>query len=220
MCGRFAMQETNEEIIERFEVEESLFVSPPRYNIAPSQIVAIILDNGTRYMAGLKWGLVPSWSKDIKIGNKLINARAETLSEKPSFRNAFKRQRCIIPASGFFEWKKEGDQRIPTYIRLKNQKLFAMAGLWEKWQNSDGSILQTFTIITVSPNRFMESIHNRMPAILKPEEESIWLDPSIQNKNDLHQLLQPYADEDMEAYAVSKRVNSPTNDDMDCIKPV
>ncbi|MBF0289080.1 MAG: SOS response-associated peptidase [SAR324 cluster bacterium] len=220
MCGRFSMQQTSEKLIERFEIENSLFTAIPRYNIAPSQIVPIILDNGTRYMDGLKWGLVPSWSKDKKIGNKLINARAETLAEKPSFRNALKRRRCIIPASGFFEWKKEGDQRIPTYIHLKKQKLFAIAGLWEEWQHPDGSMLLTFTIITVAPNHLMETIHNRMPAILKPEEESIWLDPSIQNKNDLQKLLQPYPEEIMETYTVSRRVNSPANDDTDCIKPV
>lgn len=219
MCGRFAMKESDEKVVERFEVQESLFAIRPRYNVAPSQVVGVVFDNGVRCLDGFKWGLIPSWAKDPKIGNKMINARGETLAEKPSFRTAYKRRRCLIPLTGFYEWKKEGDQRIPMYIHLKDQELFALAGLWEEWQAPDASILRTFTIITVAPNGLMETIHNRMPAILKPEDEGIWLDPSLQNPNELQALLQPYSEEAMTAYPVSKHVNSPANDDAQCIKP-
>ena len=219
MCGRFVMKETEETVKERFEVQESLFALRPRYNVAPSQTVGVVFDNGVRCLDGFKWGLIPSWSKDPKMGNKMINARGETLAEKPSFRSAFKRRRCVIPATGFYEWKKEGDQRIPTYIHLKDQELFALAGLWEEWQAPDASIVRTFTIITVTANGFMETIHNRMPAILKPEDEGIWLDPSLQNSNELQALLQPYSEEAMTAHPVSKHVNSPANDDAQCIQP-
>ncbi len=219
MCGRFAMKASDEKVTARFAVQESLFSIRPRYNVAPSQIVGVILDNGMRYLEGLKWGLIPSWSKDPKIGNKLINARGETLAEKPSFRTAYKRRRCLIPATGFYEWKKEGDQRIPMYIHLKDHELFGMAGLWEEWQAPDGSFVRTFTIITSPPNGLMETIHSRMPAILKPEDEAMWFDPSLQNSKELQALFQPYPAEAMTTHPVSKHVNSPANDDAHCIEP-
>lgn len=217
MCGRFTMNESNEAVTERFAVQESLFTTTPRYNIAPSQTVGVVLDNGVRCLEGLKWGLIPSWSKDAKIGNKLINARGETLSEKPSFRSAYKRRRCLIPTTGFYEWQKQGPQQGPLFIHLQDRQLFGLAGLWEEWQAPDASIVRSFTIITVAPNHFMDAIHNRMPAILRPEDEKVWLDPTLEDTTALQALLQPYSNEAMAAYPVSKHVNSPANDDAQCI---
>lgn len=220
MCGRFTMMESNSNIIERFSVQESLFETAPRYNIAPSQPVTCVWDNGTRLLDGFKWGLIPSWSKDPKIGNKMINARGETLAEKPSFRNAYKRRRCLIPSTGFYEWKREGSQKTPMFIHLTDQPLFAFAGLWEEWLAPDGSTVRSCTIITTEANSFMAPIHQRMPVIFQPEDEATWLDPTLQNPKELQTLIRPYASEAMAAYPVSTHVNSPANDDETCIQTV
>ncbi|MDP2721801.1 MAG: SOS response-associated peptidase, partial [Bacteroidales bacterium] len=163
-----------------------------------------------------KWGLVPFWAKDPKIGNKLINTRAETILEKPSFKAAFTRRRCLIPANGFFEWKKE-KQKTPFRIFLKNEDLFAMAGLWETWQDSKNKVLHTFSIITTAPNPLMKTIHDRMPVILTREHEKVWLtenDPAI-----LSLLLTSYGNDEMEAYAIGNEINSPVNNHEALINP-
>src|SRR5438105_243032 len=177
MCGRFTSHHSPEEIMERFEVDEALFRPDPRYNIAPTQILAAVIEQqGKRQLTGFRWGLVPSWSKDPAIGNRMINARAETILEKPSFKAALTRRRCLIPADGFYEWKKSTAGSQPFHIRRRDGGLFAFAGLWEEWQSPDGSPLQTCTIVTVEPNELMSPIHNRMPAILEREEEKLWLE--------------------------------------------
>jgi putative SOS response-associated peptidase YedK len=220
MCGRFTLHHSTEKVVERFEVEDVLFTITPRYNIAPSQQIAVILESSPRRLEGLKWGLVPFWAKDPKIGNKMINARAETLVEKPSFKQALLRRRCIIPSDGFYEWKTEGKGRKPLHIRMRDKGLFAFAGLWEEWKSPEGELLRTCTIITTEPNDLIASIHNRMAVILKPEHESVWLDSSIKDSSKLMSLLQPYPDEELEIYPVSRQVNSPAFEDPDCIKPV
>ena len=168
----------------------------------------------------MRWGLVPHWAKDPKIGYKMINAKSETLAAKPSFRTAYRKRRCLILANGFFEWKKEGKEKIPTYIFLKCQEPFAFAGLWESWRAPSGDSVRSCTIITTEPNSFMEPIHNRMPVILPDEAEALWLDPLTEDPDILSSLLVPFPAESMESYPVSALVNSPKNHGPDCITPV
>src|SRR5664279_313889 len=150
----------------------------PRYNIAPTQYVPVITNEQPKTLSLYRWGLIPSWAKEEAIGNKMINARADGIAEKPSFRSAFKRRRCLVPASGFYEWRKgDGKTKTPMYIHLKDQDLFAMAGLWEVWHNSNGDEIRTFTIITTDANDFMMPVHNRMPVILHKRDYEQWLDP-------------------------------------------
>lgn len=219
MCGRFTLTQPAQAVAERFGVQMILFEFAPRYNIAPSQPVAVIMQNGERRLEACRWGLVPFWAKDPEIGNRLINARAETLAEKPAFKYSLTRRRCLIPADGFYEWRKEGTRRTPVYIRRRDGGLFAFAGLWEEWQSPDGSVLRTCTIITTEPNALIAPIHNRMPVILPAEREPLWLEPSLKDPSRLLALLQPYPAEELEAFPVSPRVNSPANDDPLCIQP-
>lgn len=220
MCGRFTQRHKPEEVVERFEVGADELIAQPRYNIAPSQPVAAVRHGDRRELFTCRWGLIPFWAKDSTIGNRMINARAETLAEKPSFRRAFAARRCLIPADGFYEWLKQGKGASrPFYIRLKDGGLFGFAGLWEEWKSPDGEVVTTCAIITVEPNELMAGIHNRMPAILKLEHEAAWLDrsndiPAVSN------LLQPYPSELMEAYEISRAVNNPRFDDPACIEPV
>ncbi|MBK7598239.1 MAG: SOS response-associated peptidase [Acidobacteria bacterium] len=212
MCGRFSRHHKPDEIAERFDVELIDFDFDPRYNIAPSQISPVIAFQSQRKMMAAKWGLVPFWAKDPAIGNKLINARAETLAEKPSFKNALAKRRCLIPADGFYEWqKKSKGPSQPYYVRLNGGGLFAFAGLWEAWKNPEGGMLQTFTIITTEPNELIKTFHHRMAVILKPEDEGAWIDPE-NSVNDVLPLLKPYPAEGMEAYMVSRAINSPSTD--------
>ncbi|WP_420644005.1 SOS response-associated peptidase [Candidatus Leptofilum sp.] len=227
MCGRFALMTPTEQLAMQFDVSETaveaLPPSVPRYNIAPTQPVAAIRlnENGTRELTFFRWGLIPSWAKDIKIGSRMINARSETVAEKPSFRTAFKRRRCLIPADGFYEWQKLGSGKQPIFIRpaAGEERPFALAGLWEVWRDSDGSALQTCTILTTTPNELMAPIHNRMPVIVEREDFDLWLNPEPNPDLGLH-LLRPYPAEKMSAYPVSTIVNSPRNDVPECIQPI
>lgn len=220
MCGRFSRKSTLQAIIDEFEIEEVNGTVEPGYNVAPGQEIAVILKDETRKLGLLKWGLIPSWSKDPAIGNRMINARAETLAEKPSFKHPLRRKRCLIVADGFFEWKKEGTQKIPMYIFLKDQKPFVFAGLWDTWTSPEGKKISTCTIITTEPNEFMKKIHNRMPVILPKERIEDWLDRSIENEHQVLPLLQPYPEKEMDAYEVSRFVNSPTNNSPACVEKV
>ncbi|WP_066254638.1 SOS response-associated peptidase [Neobacillus drentensis] len=224
MCGRFTLTATFEEIIDHFDIaaflEEENYA--PSYNIAPSQaVLAVINDGKSNRMGFLKWGLVPPWAKDPAIGHKMINARAETLSEKPSFRTAFKKKRCLVIADSFYEWKRHEDKsKTPMRIKLKSADLFAMAGIWEAWKSPEGKTLYTCSVITTGPNELMKDIHDRMPVILKPEDEKTWLDQSISNTNDLNKLLIPYDENLMETYEVSSLVNSPRNNTVELIQKI
>ena len=171
-----------------------------------------------RELALLRWGLVPSWAKDPSIGNRMINARAETVATKPSYRAAFKRRRCLVPADGYYEWKKTGKAKQPYLIRLQDERPFAMAGLWESWQDAGGAALQTFTIITTEANEATCDIHNRMPVILSPGDYPLWLDPEFERAEQLQELLQPYDSHAMRLDPVSTYVNSPRNDSPECIE--
>lgn len=219
MCGRFTLTELQPDVLTTvFEVGGDLPPLAPRYNIAPTQPVATVLRepaDATNRLVLLRWGLVPSWSKDLSIGSRLINARAETIHEKPSFRAAFKRRRCLILADGFYEWQKQPDgSRQPLFITLVERGPFAFAGLWERWIHpQSGGELDTCAIITTEPNALMASIHNRMPVILPREQYAHWLDPREQDPGALLPLLVPYPAEQMQAWPVSRRVNSPAQDD-------
>lgn len=220
MCGRFSIIVEEEILKKRFDVtipeQESLF---PRFNAAPSQKLPVITNQNQKEIQNFRWGLIPFWAKDIKIGNKLINARAETLAEKPSFKNAFKNRRCLVLADGFYEWKRIGKTKIPMRITLKNEKPFAMAGLWENWKSPSGEFVKSFTVITTEPNDLMSEIHNRMPVILPQEIEKVWLDNSLSQK-ELSTFLKPFEADEMKAFQVSTAVNSPTNDNPSVIFPV
>lgn len=222
MCGRFTQTASPEVIAQQFALTDPPLFTP-RYNIAPSQpIAAIRIDPGTttRTLVMLRWGLIPPWAKDPKMGNHCINAKAETVAEKPSFRSAFKARRCLIVATGFYEWHVQGHAKQPTWIGLRSQQPFAFAGLWEHWRPSDGHPLETCTIITTEPNDLMAPIHNRMPVILSPASYDQWLDPTFQQTEPLQALLRPYPSEALMAYSVSSLVNNPRHDAPQCLEPV
>lgn len=217
MCGRFTLHHSAEEIVERF-LAELLPHLEPRYNIAPTQPVAVVTQNGARRLDQYQWGLIPSWAKDKSIGHRMINARAETLAEKPAFRTALQRRRCLIPADGFYEWREadtpEEGGRTPMHIRRRDGGLFAFAGLWDEWRDPETQKpLRSCTIITGTPNPLIAPIHDRMPMILRPEDEERWLDTSLTGGESLHSLLAPYPADVLEVYAVSRRVNAPIVDD-------
>lgn len=221
MCGRYSQQHTPEEIAERFEIVDPEFSLPPRYNIAPSQVVPIIVNQTRRRLVGCKWGLVPFWAKDPSIGNRMINARAESLFDKPAFKYALVKRRCLIPADGFYEWKKAAKgPGQPFYIRRRDHGLFAFAGLWEGWTSPEGEKLRTFTVITVEPNNLLRPVHDRMPAIISPQDEKMWLDPTVRIPADAISLLQPYPVDELEMYPISRAVNSPNTDDPSIIEPL
>lgn len=221
MCGRYTLGADITELEKRFDLgrQDLHGLITRRYNIAPTQEVLAITNNGGRRAELLRWGLIPHWAKDRAIGSRMINARAETVAEKPSFRTAFKRQRCLIPADGFYEWKNTPDGKEPMRIGLKSWEPFAFAGLWEVWRSPDNEVITSCAIVTTQANEFMEPIHNRMPVILPRGAESIWLDNEA-DAGILQELLMPQSAPDMEAYQVSKLVNSPRNDEPACIEPV
>jgi putative SOS response-associated peptidase YedK len=219
MCGRFSLT-VSEEIIQQYFPFEFPKKVLPRYNIAPGQEVLAVISDGEKITGKmLKWGLVPYWANDPKIGFKMINARAETVDEKASFKQAFKKRRCLVLADGFYEWKKEGNKKIPYRFTLKSERPFAFAGLWERW-NKHGDPMYTCTIITTKANELVKAIHERMPVILPKEWEEVWLDPALDDTEYLKSLLQPYPAEEMNMYEVSTAVNSAKNDVEECVKPV
>ncbi len=212
-------------LVERFLFELQADPLPPRFNIAPSQPLAALrsMASGSgREFSLLRWGLIPSWAKDPSIAYKLINARSETLAQKPSFRNAFKHRRCLILTDGYYEWKKIGNttKKQPYYIRMQDEQPFAFAGLWESWQTGDGSALETCTIITTEANELTKPIHHRMPVILDPADYDKWLNAAESETAGLQACLRPYASDPMVLFPVSTLVNSPQNQSPDCILPL
>jgi putative SOS response-associated peptidase YedK len=226
MCGRFTISISENELRnylkESFDIEEAKSdFELPRYNVAPGQPVISIINDGKKNRVGLfKWGLVPPFAKDEKIGNNLINAKSETLMDKPSFKPSFQSKRCVILANGFYEWRKEEKGKTPMHILMTDHSIFPMAGLWSTYTKDDGSKLHTTTIITTSANELVSSIHDRMPVILTEESRKIWLNPSIKDFPTLQKVLTPYDANKMKAYRVSSLVNTATNDSIECIKEV
>jgi putative SOS response-associated peptidase YedK len=219
MCGRFTLSHSPEAIAQSFGLS-ALPTLTPRYNIAPTQpvpVVRVMPERSEREFTYLTWGLIPSWAKDPKMGAKLINARSETLAEKPSFRTALKRRRCLVVADGFYEWQRSPNGKQPFFIGLQDHQPFGLAGLWEHWQSADGSEIESCTIITTEANELMRPIHDRMPVILRPEHYDRWLDPHVESG--VQSLLTSYAAEAMIAYPVSSAVNNPRHDAPDCVAP-
>lgn len=221
MCGRFALTVDPANLQDAFPEFTFPGQLAPRFNIAPTQPVLVIPNDGTGRADFFVWGLIPSWAKDPSIGARMINARAETLAEKPSFRSAYRYRRCLILADGLFEWQAQvgSKAKVPHYIRLKSGRPFAFAGLWEDWHAPDGSQVKSATIITTQPNELIARLHNRMPVILPPDTYARWLEPAPRQPADLQGLLAPYPAEAMSAYPVSTLVNSPANDRPECIAP-
>jgi putative SOS response-associated peptidase YedK len=220
MCGRFTVNPSIDAGA-LFGVSETVRPVSPSFNVAPGQEVPVIWDDGTgRKLDAFKWGLIPSWAKDPAIGNRLINARAETVSEKPAFRQAFLRRRCLILADGFYEWKTERGKKVPHLVTIENTPLFAFAGLWEAWAPEGGEVIKSCAIVTTEANEFMRAIHERMPVILATADYETWLDPKNRDAPSLLALLKPFPPEHMRARPVSTYVNSPKNNDPRCILPL
>lgn len=221
MCGRYVLSVPGDLLASAFGLEEVPELAP-RYNVAPSQVMPIVrgTEDRRRELAYARWGLVPHWAKEAAIGNRLINARAEGLADKPSFRDSFKRRRCLIPANGFYEWQKVGTKKQPWLLRLAGGAPFAFAGLWSSWTDPESrESLETFAIVTTEPNPLAARVHDRMPVILPDAARATWLDPRAERER-LLGLLAAYPAAEMEAFPVSTRVNSPANDDPACVEPI
>ena len=222
MCGRFTRKEELKHLAEQLRV---ILLSDLQasYNITPSQQVACVRvapNNQHRECVLLRWGLIPSWSKDPSIGNKLGLARGETVAEKPAFRKAYRSRRCLVLADGYYEWKREGNVKVPYYIHLKGNQPFAFAGLWEHWEISPNNLIKSCAIITTASNKLMEPIHPRMPVILEQKQYDVWLNPKIQDVDTLNSFLRPYPESEMIGYPVSSVVNNPSNDSERCVVPL
>ncbi|MFD2639218.1 SOS response-associated peptidase [Piscibacillus salipiscarius] len=216
MCGRFTFVANPDEVAEEYELDQP-FDFPARYNIAPTQEILTVVNDGEKNRAGtMKWGLVPFWAKDQKIGHKMINARAETADEKPSFKRLMERRRCLILADSFYEWKKTDDGKQPVRIKIPDRNLFAFAGLWDRWRR-DSEELVTCTILTKEADDFMSDIHHRMPVILPKEQEQDWLDFNLKDATEMKKFVLSLPKQHLEAYSVSQYVNNPRNDDEACI---
>jgi putative SOS response-associated peptidase YedK len=232
MCGRFTLTAEPGVVARRFgapptqgggSTPRSSVEDAPSYNIAPTQTVVTVTDDGARHLEAMRWGLIPSWAKDPKMGSRLINARAETLAEKPAFREALRRRRCLIPADGFYEWVAVPGRKSkqPMHVRLRSGEPFAFAGLWDEWRPPEGGpAVRTCTIVTTTPNELMATLHHRMPVILDPDTEGLWLDPTIVDPDRLLSRLAPYPAEAMEAYPVAPAVNSVANDSAQLLLPI
>lgn len=222
MCGRFTLTADPAQLQESFPDVSFPTAGGPRFNIAPSQPVLVLPNDAKNAADYFVWGLIPSWAKDPTIGSKLINARAETLGEKASFRGSYKYKRCLVFADGFYEWQAQpgSKTKVPHFIKLTSGKPFALAGLWDEWHSPDGSQVKSCTIITTEPNELMSRLHNRMPVILPQSAYAQWLDPAPRKPEDLQALLVPYPTAAMTAYPVSTLVNSPGNDRAECVVPL
>jgi putative SOS response-associated peptidase YedK len=219
MCGRYTLATQVGRLAEEFGLDASSVEFPANYNVAPTQGVAAVLEEGGgRDLEVLRWGLIPPWADDPQIGSRMINARSETAPEKPSFRRAFRERRCLIPADGFYEWRRTNGAKQPYYIHMEGGHSFAFAGLWESWDKGGEGEVRTCTILTTRANALVDEIHERMPVILAPDAYDVWLDPASE-RDELAGLLAPYPEDEMEAYLVSRFVNSPSNNDPRCIEP-
>ena len=219
MCGRFSLIADLGELAARFEFDSDWDAFDARHNIAPTQDVLTIVGGENRRLGFMRWGLIPRWAKSPSIGARMINARAETVAEKPAFRAAFRHRRCLVPADGFYEWRRVGKSKIPMRIVMRSREPFAFAGIWSVWRDADGERVPTCAIITTTPNATLAPIHNRMPVILSKDAERLWLDDGVEDPDALSSVLLPYPADLMEAYQVSPLVNSVANDGPEIIDP-
>jgi len=221
MCGRFALDIPAELLVDNFGLAECPQIVP-RYNIAPTQQVGVIrrYGDGQNHLDSLHWGLIPSWAQGRSIGGKMINAKSETVTEKPSFRQAIRYRRCLVPASGFYEWKQEGDAKQPWYLHLKGSSLMVFAGLWESWKSPEGEVVESCTILTTAANRVVAPLHDRMPVILHPDEYRTWLERTTTDPTSLKKMFQPYPADLMEAWPVSSAVDGVENESPDLMQSI
>lgn len=218
MCGRYAQNTDPKKLAKEFKVADVPAVEP-RYNIAPTQEVLGVSESPDgREMTFYKWGLVPSWAKDASMGARLINARSETVQEKPAFRAAFKQRRCIIPADGFYEWQRTEGRKQPFFFRMRDERPFGFAGLWEGWEGEGGQVINSCTILTTEANEVLRPVHDRMPVILHPDEYEVWLDTDVRKLDLIKEMLRPYPAEEMMSYPVSTAINSPRNQGAELIE--
>jgi putative SOS response-associated peptidase YedK len=223
MCGRYRLSRRKQLVDEYFGTDSGESDWNPRYNIAPSQPVLTIRQDSrepVRRLSAMRWGLVPCWAKDASIGYKTINARAETVATTASFREPLKSQRCLIPADGFYEWVRNGKTKQPYCFEVNDGQLFAFAGLWDRWRNPRREVIESCTILTTMPNSLLADIHDRMPAILRPADYDLWLDPALRNTAAVSEMLKPFDATVMRRYPVSTRINQVQNDDADCATPI
>ena len=221
MCGRYRLSRRKQLIAEYFDTDSEVDWEP-RYNIAPSQAVGIIRQDPSRpqrHFSLARWGLIPSWATDASIGFKTINARSETVASKLAFRDAFTSRRCLLPADGFFEWWRSGREKQPFHFGMQDDSLFAFAGLWDRWKDPAGAVIESCSILTTTPNSLLADIHDRMPVILRQENYDLWLDPSFKDVKTLAEVLVPFDAAKMKRFPVSTRINAVTNDDPDCVVP-
>ena len=219
MCGRFVLSSPASVIAEEFHVDQYSLDLQPSYNVAPSQQIVIVRKEGVNKLAKCGWGFLPSWAKDPVEGRRMINARAETVADKPAFRAAFRDNRCLVVADGFFEWRKKGAKKTPLYIRLRSGMAFGLAGLYSVWTSPEGEKVCTCTIITTEANELLEPVHDRMPVIIPKDKHDLWLDPAEKDRDRLLALLRPYDPLEMEAFQVSSKVNLPSYNAADVIEP-
>lgn len=217
MCGRYSFAQLSQEVEKRFKIHVDGNTYVAKYNAAPGQKLGVITNHQPQKLSHFHWGLLPSWVKDPRMAYQMINARGESLKEKPAFKAAYSSQRCLVPADGFYEWKKLNKHKTPYHIRLKSKEMFAFAGLWEEWNDVEGKVKNTFTIITTQANELMKPLHHRMPVILPKHMEKEWLENA--NIHDLQLMLQPFDSQKMEAFEVSTLVNKAQNEGADLIKP-
>jgi putative SOS response-associated peptidase YedK len=221
MCGRFTLHSRLNLLLQQFALEAGPEWAP-RYNIAPTQQVPVVRvspTGGQRELVMLRWGLVPFWAKDTSLASRMINARAETVQDKPAFQAAFKRRRCLVPADGYFEWQATADGKQPYYIHRRDDQLLAMAGVWESWHTDQPDALATFSVITTDAGPQTASIHDRMPALIGPDDYACWLDPEFGDSKTLQSLLRPYSEDDLQIDPITTRINNPRNDDRTCLAP-
>ena len=221
MCGHYRLSRRKQLIAEYFDTDNDVDWEP-RYNIAPSQPVGIIRQDPStpeRHFSLARWGLIPSWASDASIGFKTINARSETVANKPAFRDAFTSRRCLLPADGFFEWSRRGREKQPFHFGMQDDSLFAFAGLWDRWRDPEGAVIESCSILTTNANSLLADIHDRMPVILRQENYDLWLDPGFKDVKALAEVLVPFDAAQMRRFPVSTRINSVTNDDPECVVP-
>lgn len=223
MCGRYRLSRRKELLAEYFDTNFDDLEWEPRYNVAPGQPIPVLRQGegeAPLRASWMGWGLIPSWARDRKVGARMINARSETASTTPSFRESLQKRRCLVPADGFYEWKRSGKTKQPYCFELDNREIFAFAGLWDSWRDVDGRTLETCTILTTSPNDLLADVHDRMPVILDPEDYGLWLDAEMQDENRALQVLKPFEPKLMRRHPVSTRVNQVANDGPECSAPV
>ena len=223
MCGRYRLSRRKQIIAEHFDAISDSDDWTPRYNIAPTQPIPVIRQHPaepTRHLSQMRWGLIPSWSKDTTDAAKMINARSETAATLPAFQDAFRSRRCLVPADGFYEWQGRGSNKQPFCFEVNQGSLFAFAGLWDRWQAASGEWIRSCTILTTTPNAVTSPVHDRMPVILRPGDYDLWLDPGMTDPITVADLLRPFEANAMRSYPVSNRVNSVVNDDAECAKPI